>query len=420
MGYYDQDYTRREKKQNGGRSGIYGFIGAVLGALLVIFSIPTLSSYGFLPYELDMGENDQAEESPQEEETAPETDSIEPQSDNTGAPSEAVDVTEAVDRVSDAVVGIVNMNQNTGVLGSPEGGGGGGEGTGSGIIYKVEEDRAFVVTNQHVINGAATGQTDVDVTLADGSRVPAEFVGEDVLTDLAVLTIDAENVDTTADFGDSEALRAGQTAIAIGNPLAFEGSVTAGIISAVERSIPVDLNGDGQPDWEAEVLQTDAAINPGNSGGALVNSSGEVIGINSMKIAQSAVEGIGFSIPTQIAQPVIEDLEQYGEVQRPQMGIVLRSLQEIPSFHWESTLGLPEDIKGGVYVEQAQPDTPAAEAGLQEGDVIVELDGQEITDAHDLRKYLYTEVSIGDTMEVSYYRDGELTTTELTLEEQVF
>ncbi|WP_147802551.1 S1C family serine protease [Alkalicoccus halolimnae] len=406
MGYYDQT----DRKKSGSRPGIFGFIGAVLGGLLVVFAIPVLSDSGFLPYDVSpsgSGENTE-ETSEQEAEQEIESVSLETTS----------DVTEAVDRVSDAVVGIVNMNVGgTGAFGGPEGG---GEGTGSGIIYKIEEDRAFVVTNQHVIDGAAEGNTDVDVTMTDGSRVPAEFVGEDVLTDLAVLTIDAEGIETIADFGNSGTLRSGEPAIAIGNPLAFEGSVTLGIISATERSIPVDLSGNGQPDWEAEVLQTDAAINPGNSGGALVNIQGEVVGINSMKIAQQAVEGIGFSIPTEIAMPVIEDLEQYGEVQRPQMGIALRSLQEIPSDHWQNTLGLPEDVKGGVYVEGVEPGSPAEEGGLQEDDVIVELEDTEISDAHDLRRFLYSEVGIGDEMEVTFYRDGELQTTSIVLAEEVF
>lgn len=416
MGYYDGEHTERSTKREKNRSGLYGFIGALLGALIIVFSTPALSSFGFLPYEVSPAGNGD-EEGTSQENTEEVEEIVEEEVDSVSLETTSA-VTEAVDNVSDAVVGIVNMNQSGGgMFDSP---GGGGEGTGSGIIYKIEGEQAFVVTNQHVIDGAGSGQTEVDVTLSDGSRVPAEFVGEDVLTDLAVLTIDAADIDTVADFGDSENLRAGEPAIAIGNPLAFEGSVTLGIISAVERSIPVDLSGNGQPDWEAEVIQTDAAINPGNSGGALLNIQGEVIGINSMKIAQQMVEGIGFAIPSELALPVIDDLEQYGEVKRPQMGIALRSLQEIPSFHWESTLGLPDDIKGGVYIESVEPNTPAAEAGLQEADVIVSLNGEEIQDANELRRFLYTDVSIGDTIEVSFYRDGEQQTVELTLAEQVF
>lgn len=412
MGYYDGSDTRAGKKKDKSRSGLFGFLGAVIGALLVVFSIPTLSSLGFLPYEVGPAGEEESQQETVENTVEQEVESLSLETTS--------EVTEAVSRVSEAVVGIVNMNSGTDAMfGAPEGGEE-GMGTGSGIVYKVEDDRAFIVTNQHVIEGASEGSTEVDVTLSGGSRVPAEFIGEDVLTDLAVLTIEAEHVETVAAFGDSTVLQAGEPAIAIGNPLSFEGSVTLGIISAVDRSIPVDSVGDGQPDWEAEVLQTDAAINPGNSGGALLNIQGEVIGINSMKIALQAVEGIGFAIPTELAEPVIADLEAHGEVRRPQMGIALRSLQEIPSSHWDSTLGLPEDIEGGVYVADVQAGSPAAEAGLEEADVITALDETEVLDATDLRRYLYTEVEVGDAMTVTFYRDGEEQTIEMRLGEQIF
>ncbi|CAM3809168.1 S1C family serine protease [Alkalicoccus chagannorensis] len=419
MGYYDQEHTRENKRRRS-RPGLTAFIGAVIGALLVVFSIPMLAGTGFLPYDIGpAGGNTADEEAVEQEDDEPAVEEVMEEELESVSLETTSDVTEAVERTSEAVVGIVNMNQTgTGMFDTPEGGEGGG--TGSGIVYKIDGEQAFVVTNQHVIEGASEGDTNIDVTLSDGARVPAEFVGEDVLTDLAVLTIDAAEVDTVADFGDSDTLQAGEPAIAIGNPLAFEGSVTLGIISATDRSIPVDISGNNQPDWEAEVLQTDAAINPGNSGGALLNIQGEVIGINSMKIAQQAVEGIGFSIPTSVALPVIEDLEQHGEVQRPQMGIILRSLQEIPSFHWESTLGLPDDVSGGVYLEGVEPGSPAAEGGLEEGDVIVSLDDEEIRDANELRRYLYTETDIGDEIDVQFYRNGERSEATVTLSEQIF
>ncbi|WP_370542935.1 S1C family serine protease [Geomicrobium sp. JCM 19055] len=287
-------------------------------------------------------------------------------------------------------------------------------GTGSGVIYKVEGDRAFVVTNEHVIQGS----DELEVSLSEGQRVPAELVGSDIWTDLAVLTIDAENVDTVADFGNSDNLRAGEPAIAIGNPLGprFARTVTLGIISATERSVPVDLTGDGQIDWNAEVLQTDAAINPGNSGGALLNIQSEVIGINSMKLAQG--EGIGFAIPTTIVLPVIQDIEQHGEVRRPEMGVIIGSLEEIPSYHWQETLNLPPEIVTGVFIHEIVPNSPAADAGLEQYDVITALDGEDVEAAHDLRRHLYTDVDIGDEMEVTFYRNGEQMQTTVTLDEQ--
>ncbi|MDQ0257594.1 serine protease Do [Evansella vedderi] len=405
MGYYDGHYqSRRSDKKDSKRPILYSFLSAVIGGLLVVFSFPILANNGLLPYDV-APKGSVAVNEPEAEEVLGE---IPTEMVNISMTSEVID---AVERVSDAVVGVINNRVSQGFFGPTN-----REGTGSGVVYKIEGDKAYIVTNQHVIERA----NEIDVTLSNGARVPAELVGEDRITDLAVLTIDADEVDTVAEFGNSDLLRAGEPAIAIGNPLSFEGSVTLGIISAVERSIPVDVFGDGQIDWNAEVIQTDAAINPGNSGGALLNIKGEVIGINSMKIAQSAVEGIGFAIPTAIAIPVIEDLERYGEVQRPQMGVVIHSLQEIPSVYWQGALGLPEDVKGGVYVHDVTPNSPAERAGLEEGDVIIKLDDQEIKDTHDLRRFLYTEKRIGDSMKVTFYRNGEQQEVELTLDRGLF
>ncbi|MBU9722330.1 MULTISPECIES: S1C family serine protease [Bacillaceae] len=412
MGYYDGHYqtSRQEQRKSSKRSVLYSFVSAMMGALLVVFTIPILANQGVLPYEVVPKGSQEAETIIGDGEVESEAVTATTNTVNLNMTSEII---EAVDRVSEAVVGVVNERRTgSGLFGSS----GGGEGVGSGVIYKIEGDRAFVVTNQHVIDQA----NQIDVTLSNGSRVPAELIGEDVLTDLAVLTIDSEHVSVVAEFGDSESLRPGEPAIAIGNPLSFEGSVTLGIISAVERSIPVDLTRNGQPDWNAEVLQTDAAINPGNSGGALLNIKGEVIGINSMKIAEHSVEGIGFAIPAAITMPVIEDIEQYGEVRRPQMGVMIRSLNEIPSYHWQDTLGLPEEVTGGVYLEGVEPESPAHKAGLQEGDIIVEMDGRDIKDTHDLRRVLYNHMSIGDTVEVVFYRNGEKDVVELTLDMQIF
>src|SRR5690606_38956611 len=186
--------------------------------------------------------------------------------------------------------------------------------TGSGVIYKSEGDTAYVVTNHHVVDGASG----IEVTLADGTKVEAQVVGSDIWTDLAVLEMSNNKVQDVVELGDSDALKRGEAVIAIGNPLGleFSGSVTSGVVSGTDRAVPVDLDGDGQEDWQAEVLQTDAAINPGNSGGALVNLAGQLIGINSMKIATSAVEGIGFSIPINSAMPVINSIEENGEMIR--------------------------------------------------------------------------------------------------------
>lgn len=402
MGYYDEHESQKTRQKESKRfSGLSAFAGALIGGLVVLFSAPFLTNLGLLPYN-DSSNNAESGifESEQPQEGLSQTVNVDVNS----------DVIQAVENVSDAVVGVINMQQSN--IFSQEG----AEGTGSGVIYKKDGDKAFVVTNHHVIDRA----NQIEVSLADGTRIPAKVLGTDIITDLAVLEIDGSNIETVAEFGNSDLLRVGEPAIAIGNPLGlrFSSSVTQGIISATERSIPVDLDGDGSVDWHAEVLQTDAAINPGNSGGALVNIEGQIIGINSMKIAQSAVEGIGFAIPTQIAIPVIEDLERFGEVQRPQLGVGIRSLSEIPSYHWQETLKLPQDVKAGVVITSIAPMSPAERAGLKEYDVIVSIDDQEINDGHDLRKYLYTEHEIGDEIEITFYREGQRETVTAQLTEQ--
>ncbi|EID42786.1 S1C family serine protease [Parageobacillus thermoglucosidasius] len=401
MGYYDDHYGQYRQGQKNRRGWfLSAFVGAILGALLVLISIPALSD--ILPYDI-ASENGQVQNG--ETKTAP-----------TVQQNVSVDVTsqltKAIDKVSDAVVGVVNIQEANFWSQSSA------EGTGSGVIYKKENGKAFVVTNHHVVENASQ----LEISLKDGTRVPAKLLGSDILMDLAVLEIDAKHVKKVAEFGNSDIVKLGEPVIAIGNPLGlqFAGSVTQGIISGTNRTVEVDLDQDGTPDWNAEVLQTDAAINPGNSGGALVNIEGQVIGINSMKIAQEEVEGIGFSIPINSAIPVISDLEKYGQVRRPYMGVELRSLSDISSYHLQATLHLPKDVTEGVAIIQVVPMSPAARAGLKQFDVIVALDGQKVRDVLDLRKYLYTKKSIGDKMKVTFYRDGKKHTVTMELEREAF
>lgn len=404
MGYYDDDFERynnRKQRGNWGGSLLAGLIGAVLGALLVIFSLPALVQFNILPYNLNV--------SPEQNE--------EGETGNVQGPVKTVNVnvnsavTEAVNKVSDAVVGVVNIQQVSFWDQKQEG----EAGTGSGVIYKKEGDKAYIVTNHHVVAGAHQ----LEVVLNDETRIPAELVGSDQLMDLAVLVVDAKHVKKVAEFGNSDTVKPGEPVLAIGNPLGlqFAGSVTQGIISGTERTIPVDIDENGTVDWQAEVLQTDAAINPGNSGGALVNLDGKVIGINSMKIAESAVEGIGLSIPINIAIPIINDLEKFGEVKRPYMGIGLQSLEDIPSYYWEEALNLPKGVKNGVIVMSVEPMSPAQRAGLREKDVIIELAGKKVENVLQLRKQLYSQ-KVGSTVEVKFYRNGELKTVKLKLVEQ--
>ncbi|WHZ03144.1 trypsin-like peptidase domain-containing protein [Neobacillus sp. YX16] len=407
MGYYDDHSQGRYQKQSGNRGGYFlaSIVGAILGAMLVVISIPALSNQGFLPYDVQPNNNQSAGGNNDNQDNF-----IQQQV----SYDVNTDTTKAIDKAADAVVGINNI-QNSNFWYDESGDDQGPAGTGSGVIYKKAGNKAYVVTNQHVVEGA----TQLEVTLNDGTKIPAKLLGGDVWTDLAVLEIDASKIKKVAEFGNSEALKMGEPVMAIGNPLGatFSGSVTQGIISGINRTIPVDINQDGIMDWQAEVLQTDAAINPGNSGGALVNIAGQLIGINSMKIAQDAVEGIGLSIPINYARPIIDDLEQFGVVKRPYMGVDLKSVAEIPGYYQEEALKLPRDINYGVALRQVVSNSPAAQAGLQELDVIVEMDGETIHDVIDLRKHLYQETKIGDQMEVKYYREGKLNTTTITLAE---
>lgn len=319
-------------------------------------------------------------------------------------------VTDAYDKAGDAVVGITNMQEASFFSASGE------AGTGSGVVYKKKDGKAYIITNHHVIEDA----TSLEVSLADGTKVEATLLGSDVWTDLAVVQIDATNVHTIAEFGDSSSLKPGEPVLAIGNPLGlqFSGSVTQGIISGLERTIEMDINSDGLVDWNAEVIQTDAAINPGNSGGALVNLQGQLVGINSMKIAEYAVEGIGLAIPVNAVIPIIADIEQYGEVKRPYMGVSIAPIAEITQYHREQTFQLPSDVKEGVAILEVVSGSPAAKAGIKAYDVIVKMDGEDIPDLVDFRTHLYVNKSIGDQVKVEFYRGGKLQSTTVTLQEE--
>lgn len=390
----EEEKKKRDKKKRGSGAGYFfsGFAGVVVGALLMWLLLPSMVDQ--LPSNSTSSHN-------------------QPTKITQTATEVTTDVTKAVEKVSEAVVGITNIQEvaDFWTRQSIER----EAGNGSGVIYKIDGDKAFVVTNYHVVENAKQ----LEVTLADGTKEMAELVGSDIWTDLAVVAIPSEKVKVVAEFGDSDVLKQGETVIAIGNPLGldFYGSVTTGVISGTDRSVPVDLNGDGYVDWETEVLQTDAAINPGNSGGALINIAGDLIGINSMKIAESTVEGLGFSIPINTVIPVIEELETHGEVKRPTMGIGLLDLTDVPSFYQRQTLKLPEEVTTGVVVSEVVPGSPADRAGVQQYDVIVEMNGEKIENSIDLRQHLYNKTEIGDILNMKVYRSGKMVELQLKLTE---
>ena len=326
--------------------------------------------------------------------------------------------TQAVDKVKDAVVSVITYSSNSqnSLLGPDE------TDTdtnaeqvyseGSGVIYKKEGDTAYLVTNTHVINGAKK----VDIRLADGTKVPGEIVGSDTYSDIAVVKIAADKVTTVAEFGDSSQLTVGETAIAIGSPLGSEyaNTVTQGIVSSLNRNVSLKSE-DGQA-ISTNAIQTDTAINPGNSGGPLINIQGQVIGITSSKIASNggtSVEGLGFAIPANDVINIIKQLEKDGKVTRPALGIHMVNLSNLSTTDLQK-LKLPGNITSGVAVRSVQKNMPA-NGHLQQYDVITKIDDKAISSTTELQSALYSH-SIGDSMTVTYYRDGKEETTTIKLD----
>lgn len=325
--------------------------------------------------------------------------------------------TKAVDKVKDAVVSVItysesnsdavfdnnNSNNENDQIASE----------GSGVIYKKDKNYAYLVTNTHVINGAKK----VDIRLADGNKVPGEIIGSDTYSDISVVRIPADKVKNVAEFGDSSKLTVGETAIAIGSPLGsdYANTVTQGIVSSLSRNVS-SKSEDGQT-IATQAIQTDAAINPGNSGGPLVNIQGQVIGITSSKIANTnngstAIEGMGFAIPSNDVVNIIEQLEKNGKVTRPALGIQMLNLSNLSSDS-VAKLKLPENVKNGVVVRSTQSGMPA-DGKLEKYDVITKIDDTEILSASDIQSALYKH-TLNEEIKVTYYRDGKEQTTTIKL-----
>lgn len=298
-------------------------------------------------------------------------------------------------KVGPAVVGVCTKSiKSVDMFGFPEQ----EEGMGSGIIFNEE---GYVLTNYHVVSGAKQITVILNTGEDEGKQVNAKLVNYDADMDVAVIKItDKVSMPAVAEFGDSDALEIGDTAVAIGNPLGkeFLGTVTSGVISAVKREISIE---DGQ---KQTYIQTDAAINPGNSGGALVNVYGQVIGINSAKIGGSQIEGIGFAIPINKVKPKIENLL------KPilKMGIVVKDINEESSKRY--------NVPVGVYVQQVEEFSPAEKAGLMAGDVITKFDGKSIKTISELNE-LKGKHNANDVVKVTVSRNGKTKTLSLTLTE---
>ena len=280
--------------------------------------------------------------------------------------------------------------------------------SGSGIIISKD---GYIVTNNHVVASSSSNSfysisdaTSLKVTLyGDDTQYDAKIVGKDAQTDLAVLKIEKDNL-TPAEFADSDSVKVGEFAMAVGNPLDLGTTITCGVISALDREVK---DSDGSATYRC--IQTDAAINSGNSGGALVNSQGQVIGINTLKVSSTGVEGIGFAIPINSTTDIINQLITYNTVKRPYIGISGRDLDEATSKRYNLVVG--------VYVVSVSEYSAAEKAGLKVGDVIIEADGTKITTMNELNE-LKNKHAIGDTMKLKVNRDGQEKEITLTLGEQ--
>ena len=307
-------------------------------------------------------------------------------------------ISESVDKVYDSVVVIENYVR--GQLYA----------TGSGFVYKTDDNKGYILTNNHVIANAS----EVKIVFSNNKKVTAKVVGSDAYSDVALLSVDKENVISVAEIGSSEDLKVGDTAFAIGAPLdssIYAWTVTRGIISGKNRTVQISTGSSGygrQAQTIAmEVLQTDAAINNGNSGGALCNSNGEVIGITNMKLSDTGIEGMGFAIPIEDATFYADAIINGEDITRPVLGIAMYEVKSGSSYRIEG-------VAKGVGISRVFADSPAERSHLMAGDVIVGVDNVEVTNIAELRVQLYKH-KFGDKVNIKYVRSGQTYTTQVDL-----
>ncbi|WP_226569696.1 S1C family serine protease [Bacillus stratosphericus] len=404
---YELQIIDQPQKKKKGRLGLFKpFAGGIVGGALA-FGVYIVTPYA--QHSVDNTAN----------ESSTKTEAVQ----TTSSPSS---ISNMVENVSPAIVGITNyqtqnqtttdfedfntpfdeskQNQNKSSQGEATG-------TGSGVIFKKSGSKAYILTNNHVIEGA----NKLTVSLHDGKTVEGKLVGADPLTDLAVVEINSRHVTKVAELGDSSSLRAGETVIAIGNPLGEDLSrtVTQGIVSGVDRTVSMNTSAG---ESSINVIQTDAAINPGNSGGPLLTTDGKVVGITSMKISETGVEGIGFALPINDVKPIGQQLLTNGKIERPYIGISMLDLEQVPDVYQKETLGLKSSqVDKGVYVKEVAAGSPAAKAGLKSEDVITAINGKQVKTGSELRYGLYTNAKVGDTVKITLVRNGKEETKQVTL-----
>ena len=276
--------------------------------------------------------------------------------------------------------------------------------TGSGFAYKIDDKNGYIITNAHVVANA----TEVKVTNSKGETYDAKILGSDEYADIAVLSTNASNISKVAEIGDSSKIELGDTIFTVGSPLGSEyfGTVTKGIIAGKNRLV-------GSTSIMLEAIQIDAPINEGNSGGPLLNINGEVIGVNSMKIASAKIEGMGFAIPINTVMSYVDRLEKGEKIDRPVFGVTLSNIENTWQLYRYGII-INQSVEYGAVLVSVEKDYPADVAGLQRGDVIIEIDGTKIEDSSYFR-YVLFKYKIGDTVTVKYYRDNRIYETKVTL-----
>lgn len=320
---------------------------------------------------------------------------------------EESDLKKAIKKVYDSVVYIQVEAVNNRTFGGLQ------VASGSGFVYKKDGNDAFILTNNHVISGA----NKITVTFINGKEVEATLVGSDEFTDAAVLKVDADSVVAVAELGKSDDAEIGDTVFTVGAPLGKEymGTITKGIVSGTNRMVNVKLESGS---YIMETIQTDATINSGNSGGPLCNILGQVIGITSSKLIGDGVEGMGFSIPIETVNAIIDKLEDGKEIERPYLGVQLADVSNAYNLQYYYNINISKNVKYGALLGYVESGKPAANAGLQLGDVIVEVDGKKVEDSSHFRYELYKH-KVGDTIKVKYYRGDDIKETSIKLDERI-
>ncbi len=306
----------------------------------------------------------------------------------------------SVEKAYDAVMMVRNYKNATTV-----------QSTGSGFVYKTDSKYAYLMTNHHVIDGAAK----VTLITSKDKEIEGKVLGSDEYLDLAVVRLNKSDIIDIVEIGTSEKSKLGDTVFTIGSPLGYEyrGTITDGILSGKDREVAVSLSSTN--DWIMKVLQTNAAVNPGNSGGPLLNASGEVIGIISLKLVETEVENMGFAIPIEYAMSHIDSLEKGEAIVRPMLGISMINATDTYSLYRNGIL-LDDNVTSGVVVAEITNNSGASKSDLKKGDVITKLNGEETSNIAYLRYELY-KYNVGDTITITYLRDGKERTTKVKLTE---